>query len=287
MKTLRLSTALFAAGALIALASCGSDDDKPDKTYYEAVSSSSFTYVTDRATGVGRVFEGPTYRLKFDNETFKATLTMENVRYTDGESPRTVVFENLPWTNDNRTGARVIDVDAAGSVGTPSLSVADLEIKVLEKAEVAGAEMEGVAVSYEVLGVGEVTNVPYRAVFAGATETVNSSSGSSYVSTEPTYAVDVDPRTMTAVLKITDPAFDPNMPKLGAMEFAGLSVTIVDGGYILSSESLTPSIGGTPFPRYQITGLRMSADLGGDSELKFTCMGVFSVTASFEATYTP
>jgi hypothetical protein len=31
----------------------------------------------------------------------------------------------------------------------------------------------------------------------------------------------------------------------------------------------------------------MEVDLHGDSELKFTCMGIFDVTAVYEAAYTP
>lgn len=92
---------------------------------------------------------------------------------------------------------------------------------------------------------------------------------------------------MTGVLKVNKASFAAAMPQLGTMEFAGLAVTIVDGGYILTCDSLVPTIGSTPYPRYTVTNLRMEVDLHGDSELKFTCMGVFDVTAVYEAAYTP
>lgn len=269
------------------MASCGGSDENPEKDLYEAVSASAFSYVSDNATGVGKVFDGPTYRVSYDNASLTATVKMENVRYADGEQPKSLVFSNVDWRFDNRTKARIIDASRLTPDGASAPVVTDLRIVTLAKAEVGDSEMDGMAVSYDVDGAVAVTNVPYRTVFAGTTETVNTGSQSSFVSTEPIYSVDIIPGTMTAVLKITGAKFDPNMPPLGVMEFSDLDVTIVDGGYILTSASLVPTIAGTPYPRYAVTGLRMEVELDGDSELRFTCMGVFDVAAVFEAAYTP
>ncbi len=202
-------------------------------------------------------------------------------------SPTSYVFSNVPFSVDSRTGTKIIDVArlTPDSDNTPVFT--DVEILAQPLKKIDEVEMDGVTVSYGVNGSVSVTNVPYRAVFEGATETVNSASGSAYVSTETNYVVDIDPRTMTGVLKVNNAAFAAEMPKLGTMEFAGLAVTIVDGGYILTSDELVPSIAGTPYPRYTVTNLRMKVDLNSGSELEFTCMGVFAVDAVFEAVYTP
>lgn len=272
----------------LCLCSCGGNsDDNPDKEIYEAVSASSFSYVSDNATGVGLVFEGPTYRIKYDEDALTAEIKMENIKFSDKMSATSYVFSNVPFSVDPRTGTKIIDVArlTPDSDNTPVFT--DVEILAQPLKKIDEVEMDGVTVSYEVNGSVSVTNVPYRAVFEGATETVNSASGSAYVSTETNYVVDIDPRTMIGVLKVNNAAFAAEMPKLGTMEFAGLAVTIVDGGYILTSDELVPSIAGTPYPRYTVTNLRMKVDLNSGSELEFTCMGVFAVDAVFEAVYTP
>ncbi len=272
----------------LCLCSCGGNsDDNPDKEIYEAVSASSFSYVSDNATGVGLVFEGPTYRIKYDEDALTAEIKMENIKFSDKMSATSYVFSNVPFSVDPRTGTKIIDVArlTPDSDNTPVFT--DVEILAQPLKKIDEVEMDGVTVSYEVNGSVSVTNVPYRAVFEGATETVNSASGSAYVSTETNYVVDIDTRTMIGVLKVNNAAFAAEMPKLGTMEFAGLAVTIVDGGYILTSDELVPSIAGTPYPRYTVTNLRMKVDLNSGSELEFTCMGVFAVDAVFEAVYTP
>lgn len=272
----------------LCLCSCGGNsDENPDKEIYEAVSASSFSYVSDNATGVGLVFEGPTYRIKYDEDALTAEIKMENIKFSDKMSATSYVFSNVPFSVDPRTGTKIIDVArlTPDSDNTPVFT--DVEILAQPLKKIDEVEMDGVTVSYGVNGSVSVTNVPYRAVFEGATETVNSASGSAYVSTETNYVVDIDPRTMIGVLKVNNAAFAAEMPKLGTMEFAGLAVTIVDGGYILTSDELVPSIAGTPYPRYTVTNLRMKVDLNSGSELEFTCMGVFAVDAVFEAVYTP
>lgn len=278
----------IACAACMCLFSCGSDNsDNPEKELVEAVTASSFSYVSDNATGVGLVFEGPTYRIKYNEDALTAEIKMENIRFADNMSATSYVFSNVPYSVDARTKTKKIDVAKLTPDSDNTTVFNNVRILSQPPVEIDGVEMDGVTVSYGVNGDVTVTNVPYRAVFEGTTETVNTGAGSSYVSTETNYVVDIDPRTMTGVLKVNKAAFAAEMPQLGTMEFAGLAVTIVDGGYILTSSQLVPTIAGTPYPRYTITDLRMEVDLNSESELKFTCMGVFDVDAVFEAVYTP
>lgn len=268
--------------------SCGSDSqDNPEENIVEAVSASSFSYVSDVATGVGLVFEGPTYRIKYNEDALTAEVKMENIRFADAMSPTSYLFSGVPYTVEPRSKTKIIDIDRITPDSDKATVFTDLEIVALPTENIDGVDMDGVTVSYRVNNSVSVTNVPYRAVFAGTTETVNTTDQSSFISTETTYTVDIDPRTMTGVLKVNKASFAAAMPQLGTMEFAGLAVTIVDGGYILTCDSLVPTIGSTPYPRYTVTNLRMEVDLHGDSELKFTCMGFFDVTAVYEAAYTP
>lgn len=287
---------LFACTAGALMWSCGSNDHNEENTdnLVEFVSASSFSYVTEMSTGLGNQYEGPTYRITFNDDKRTAKVEMQNVRYAFGETAASYVFSNVPFTVDRSNNARVIDVNRITPDKASAPVFTDLEIVALPEKDIdmngdatKPVAMDGVAVSYEVDGKYEVTNIPYRTVFEGTTTTTNNTDQSKFVSTKTTYVVDIDMTNMTGVLKINNPSFAANMPTLGTMEFAGLDVNIVDGGYELTCAQLIPSIGGTPYPRFTITNLSMKVELDGDAELKFNCMQVFSVVAECPAAYTP
>lgn len=287
---------LFACTAGALMWSCGSNDHNEENTdnLVEFVSASSFSYVTEMSTGLGNQYEGPTYRITFNDDKRTAKVEMQNVRYAFGQTAASYVFSNVPFTVDRSNNARVIDVNRITPDKASAPVFTDLEIVALPEKDIdmngdatKPVAMDGVAVSYEVDGKYEVTNIPYRTVFEGTTTTTNNTDQSKFVSTKTTYVVDIDMTNMTGVLKINNPSFAANMPTLGTMEFAGLDVNIVDGGYELTCAQLIPSIGGTPYPRFAITNLSMKVELDGDAELKFNCMQVFSVVAECPAAYTP
>lgn len=282
------------AGAL--MWSCGSNDsgeENPDNLV-EVVSASSFSYVSEVSTGIGRVYDGPTYRITFNDDKRTAKVEMQNVKYADGQTAASYVFSSVPFTVDRSSNARVIEINRITPDKASAPVITDLEIVALPEKDIdmngdatKPVAMDGVAVSYEVDGKYEVTNIPYRTVFEGTTTTTNNTDQSKFVSTKTTYVVDIDMKNMTGVLKINSPSFAANMPTLGTMEFAGLDVTLKDGGYVLTCAQLIPSIGGTPYPRFTITNLKMEVELGGESELEFNCMQVFNVDAKCPAAYTP
>ncbi len=281
MKYPLLLSAIALASTMVA---CGGSET-PVHDITEAISASSFSYVTDQA-GVGRVFSGPTYRVSFDNDDKTATVKMENVVWADGAQSASYVFTGVAWKFNPDNKARVIDADRLIPDGAMMPVITDLEITMYELKEIDGQTVSGLSVSYTAEGKYDVTNVPYRTMFTGSTETVNTTDNSSFETTKTTYAVDIDPQSMTGVLKINSAAFAENMPSLN-MEFPGLIVNVVDGGYRLHSDMLIPTIAGTPYPRFAITDFEMDVELDGDSRLEFKCMGIYKVEAFFEATYTP
>lgn len=72
--------------------------------------------------------------------------------------------------------------------------------------------------------------------------------------------------------------FAETMPNaMDNMKFDGLVLTPTISGYRLTSQSLIPTIAGTPYPNYAITDL--VCDISGTTAyLTFKCMGVFNVT---------
>lgn len=292
---------LFACTAGALMWSCGNDhNEESTDNLVEVVSASSFSYVSEVTTGIGRVYDGPTYRITFNDDKRTAKVEMQNVKYADGQTAASYVFSDVPFIVDRSNNARVIDVSRITPDKASSPVVTDLDIVVLPEKEIdmngdatKPVAMDGVAVSYEVDGKYEVTNIPYRMVFEGTTTTTKNTDQSTFVSTKTTYVVDIDKKDMKGVLKINSPSFAANMPTLGTMEFAGLDVTLEDGGYILTCAQLIPTIAGTPYPPYVISNLKMTVELDGESELRFNCMkdktgaDVFTVDVNCPAAYTP
>lgn len=281
VKSLFLCAALLACG--VSVTSCGGEDD-PQANLVDAITPSSFSYVVD-SDGIGRVFSGPTYRVTFDDDHKTAVVRMENVRWSDNMSASNYSYSDVAWKFNPDNKARVIDAARAlpDAAGAPEIT--DMEITMYEPVEMdGGLQMNGLSVSYTAAGEYEVTNIPYRTIFIGASETVNEADNTSFVTTEMNYVIDINPDKMTAVMKVENASFAESMPVMD-MEFAGLKVTPEKGGFSLSAEQLVPTIGGTPYPRFNVTNLEMKVDLQGQSELVFNCMENYKVTAYFEAVY--
>lgn len=290
---------LLSGGLFLSLTavSCGGSDD-PASDITEAITPSSFSYVEDE-NGVGKVFSGPTYRVAFDNDTKKAVVKMENIRWTDNGSASSYSFSDIDWKFNPDNDARVIDAVTvrADSDGVPQ--VTNLAITMFQPySDGENLTLDGMTVGYTIDGHYNVTNIPYQTVYVGATETVtvtdDGAGTDAYVSTTPVYTVDIDPTRGMAVLGIKGAAFAEQMPRMD-MEFGSYQtgdgddkpVTLIlrEGGFSLHCDKLIPTIKGTPFPKFVITNLTMDVDLDGESRLEFECMGIYRVTACFEAVY--
>lgn len=281
VKSLFLCATLLACGA--SLTSCGGDDD-PEANLVDAITPSSFSYVVD-SDGIGRVFSGPTYRVTFDDDHKTAVVRMENVRWSDNMAASNYSYSDVDWKFNPDNKARVIDASRVMPDAAGAPEITDMQITMYEPVEMdGGLQLNGLSVSYTAAGEYEVTNIPYRTIFIGASETVDETDNTSFVTTEMNYIIDINPDRMTAVMKVEHASFAEEMPVMD-MEFAGLKVTPEEGGFRLSAEQLVPTIGGTPYPRFNVTNLAMRVDLQGQSELVFNCMENYKVTAYFEAVY--
>lgn len=264
--------------------SCGSGED-PQAKLVEAITPSSFSYVVD-SDGVGRVFTCPTYRITFDDDKKTASISMENVRWYDDMRPASFGYSDVAWKFNPANDARVIDVGMAFPDATGGPEITDLDVVMYDSVECgSGLQLTGLSVIYTAQGNYRVTNVPYRTIFIGSTETVDGRDNTSFVSTDIIYSVDIDPNRLVAAMKMQNVAFAEGMPIID-MELGQLTVIPVDGGYELLGSDIVPSVCGTPYEQFKVTDLHMRVNLHGCSELVFNCMGdAYHVTAYFGATY--
>ncbi len=294
---------LAVCAAMPVLWSCSEGTVEEPAIEYEVTSAPSFTYVAD-GTENGVVFTGASYSIAFNDDKHTATIEMRNVRFAVNESGANYVLSDVPFRGDNSTKARIISLDRVTPDKLNSPVFTQLEIVALAKKEIdingdatKPVEAGGIAVSYIVDNRRSVVEIPFRTVFEGTTSTVNTTNQKSFVSSKSVYIVDIDADKKKAVLRINDPSFDANMPSLGTMvfgstddaemqQFGSIDVVLTEGGFNLKCDRLIPSIAGTPYPRFEITNLKMTALPGGKSELSFNCM-VYKVAAVFGAAYTP
>ncbi|MBD5241562.1 MAG: hypothetical protein HDS59_05725 [Barnesiella sp.] len=294
---------LAACALSFALFSCGDSGEGEPEVKSEVESSSSFTYVVD-ASGIGKVYKGASYKVTFIDNKQTANIEMSGVRFSESVPEAGYMFSNVPFSWDESTKTKSITLDRMTPDKASSPVFTNLEIVSLAKKEIdfdgdsESDEIGGFSIRYIVDGKYSVTEIPYISVFEGTTSTLNKTTQNSFVSTKSTYIVEIDPDKKKAVLKINDPSFDANMPSLGTMvfgsfdnekieQYGSIDLTMVEGGYSLKCDRLIPFIAGTPYPRFAISNLEMTVYPGGNSELGFDCMGIYSVSALFGVAYTP
>ncbi len=264
------------------MASCG-DSPEPVKDVVTASWPKSFNYVKTDG-GNDQVFDAPVYKVEFENNSKTATVVMSNIRFSQGQTPGTYQLSGLNWQYDGSAPVptRVIKVKSPHCDTATPYTFSDLEIVWRETTDIDGGKYEGFSMEYTVDNNMHVTVLPYETMYTGSTETVNVTAGSTFTSTSTIYTVTLRPATFTADIVVSKAAFAANMPALGDMLFPGVTLKLENGGFKMSCESLIPSIGGTPYPRFQITNLSGDCDLSDDMELVFDCQKVFTVTADLD-----
>lgn len=275
--------------AALTMVSCGGDENDDDPVDLTVASSpKAFNYVTTVGNAAGFVSDAPRYEVVFDNNSKKAVVTMENIKLSESDEPKSYRFIDVPWTQGDGGKAKVIDVKSIVPDGYSNVVFDELDIIYYgEEKMIDNVDCRGLAVEYEVNGTANVTMVPYRMVCGGTTETLNTMTSKKFVSTKTVYTIDLDPSTMTADVTVSNASFDAAMPALRDMLFEDVNLVLSDGGFELHSPQFIPSIAGTPYPSYAISNFYVDAEFDSDMELRFRCMKVFSVEADLSSIYSP
>lgn len=281
---INLLTGCLIAGilSLAALASCGGGSDEPEPDRGAAVT------VTAPAGYVGLC--GANVLMPVDGtidyyENHTADIKMKGLKPVTGSGGVTysgdLIIPGLPW-KALANGIRAIDQKAITDVGA-QMTVEAYSGDIPATAIAAdGATVFSFEYSQTASAVRSHVYIPARAVSRGTTR-ISSASGV-FTSDETSYLITVK-EDGSADLTLHNAKFAQNMPPVGDMLFPSLALEVTADGFVLTSASLIPSIGGVPFPSFAITELRMEVDLEelGDADLTFVC-NVFgqphTVTAS-------
>lgn len=276
LKFLACAFAISTAAAL-GLAACGNDDDPkqdPDRgTHTDVAAPEGFTFVApDDNPAKGFVSTSADYTVEFyENRT--ADIHIRGIQLAEGSAPAAIDITSVPYTRQS-DGSYKIDAENLTSVGG-AVRFSDLEMVCGSTDNDALVDKEPNAAIFSFSAETNsgmcLTFIPYDIVASGTT--VITGGDAPFTSRETSYAIYVDPATSLATVTVRNARFAPNMPSVGDMVFAGISVTFDDrGGYHLYSESLVPSIAGVPYPSFAIQRFNADVELDSDSDIDISFM---------------
>lgn len=279
-------SAICACLCLMLLASCGDDDHR---TYTEKPFNRCFAYVHDITSGATATYSQVNYQLTIYYDNNEAELLINNLCLPDGTAYPTISLPGLRW--------KVVEggwYEITGSNITPRVSVhgnppvfTTFKLRYLPR-YIGTETADGFCVRYTIDSKFSVTSAyPRHSVF-GDTKSTNRETGSVFNTSETDYDLYFNIETCRLEITMKNSRFVQNMP-------AGFDIVVKNIPFEINGttaswdvEEIIPEIGGTPYPAYELTGLKGSFDFGGNFAMRFSCnpprVGSFNVDVN--CTYT-
>lgn len=264
MKTIRPLIVLCVAAGL--LAGCRSDD--PLAKFVTAVDVCSFNYVSSQGRSAV-VMPEVGYAATFDDENRTASLTVSNFAVSAGDTPVTLMFDDVEWTYrlDVPGKARMIKADELipSNVETSGgITLKDVTIVYFEASAADENHSRGFYIHYFVNGVYEVTAFPYAMQSTGATRVRDEATGAETVDYDTEFALTLDPDAMTASMIAT--GLDGPVESL---RIEGMGLVLSNKGFSLSQKERTSWQAVPSGPDTEISDITVTADESGAMEVEF------------------
>lgn len=287
---MKLLKTIFTVAIIALFATSCSNNDAPSAgdNYMEQEYYKCFNYIYKENLNMGVVSTGTTYKFRWRGD-FTADVYVYNAKFSasmpDGVN---IVIEGLKWSNVN--GVKCINATDivptkvtmnGNDVGVSSYVIDKLKLEVYERRYIDGQSTDiyiPVINMSMTKGEVEVITVQKQKVYFGSTGVTNTAASTNFTSTDPYYAVTLDPTTMTASIDVYKAKFAKEMPAMD-MNFSGVPFEVSHLGYKLFCEELVPTIKGVPYPDYTITNLTGDATFATGLNMQFECMKVFAVQA--------
>ena len=291
MKKFALMITAIATG--LAMTSClDSDYNKVTNTVTRSYAK-CFNTVYDATTGDIAINQQPKYTL-----TIKSTskgensiqISMTNVKLGDDIAYTTFDLPDLPMKVTGTSAPYVEATDVRPTnIATPSINFSSIYVSVLDRyihnnSANTNEFYPVYTINFVVNNRYTVTTYPTEIQYFGETKSTATASGSVFTSSDPRYAITFDPDKKTASIDITGAQFVSAMPKMN-MTFPDIPFTTGINSLEIKSDAVTPTIAGTPYPTFPITGLEATINTRqASATLVFDCnpmsMGDYHVDAS-------
>lgn len=272
----------------VGLISCDDDKNEPENPNFGPITEvmspdNAFNVISTPTTTYTTT--GTKVKVVFFEGSRTATVAITNLILDKNSAPKNYYFESLPWSyGENRE--REIDLNNVTD-DKETMSFSDFEISSLPNMKINGTEHANLAVKFSTRNGYDYMLIPSYFTTTARTITRNNTDGSERVALTTTYSFELDPASYTCSMYVNNADFAAGMPPLGEMLFDNINVTYTYDGFQFNNPSLIPSIAGVPSPNRPVTNLSGEVEIDDDGDLQFTCMRVFSVTASLSAPYFP
>lgn len=264
MKKLTILSLVAALTSTVTFTSCNSDDNNNALT---GQTISNMTSVVESLDNPGSVsFCDLSFALVYDYDNNTSDVQILGMKLADGSQLPLMTFKGLSWrTKDywKLTEAYSVMPTVEGFGNIPMFETFDIAIKDLYSSQ--GGYAPGFFYDFEINGSTRV----YGPVYKGSTITT-APGGATFTNDDIKYVVTLHSSTSTADIQLFGASFIDGMPKLN-LAFDAVPYTMNGDRYVFSVASLTPSFGGTPFPRFPITDLKGTLDFATGFDLEFTC----------------
>lgn len=262
---------LFSAMFLMAALFCSCDDDNGGgDTITEQSLTSCFEHVVDLTTGATADYKNVGYQTRLNYTKATADVYITNLQTPDGTTFPTMALTNLKWKIDSNekivvTGTNVIP-SISGYINVPTFSSFKLEL--LHRI-IGESYMPCFCFNYTINNKYSIVSSDANAFLFGTT-TSTSDSGAVFESKTTSYQIALNIDTKRLSIGIGGAQFLAGMPAMDIV-FDEIPFTF-DGSTIKwSVESLTPKIGGTPYPAFPITNLYGEYKVGDALDMDFIC----------------
>jgi len=276
--------------AAMSLTSCFDNDDNNSQATQQWTYANCINAVTDLASNSTSITQQPKYTITtttYSNGKVTAKISMSNIKLGDDIALTSFDLPEIEITANNDPNKPMLAEgnDIVPTNATASSIIFDyFKFKMLPRVIKDGngqwQQSFVYSLNYSVNGRYVVAVIPTRSLLYGTTNVINETSGTAFTSTEPLYAITVDPEKMVATIDITGAKFLEQMPAMN-MTFPNIPFNVYNGNLILNIDNLVPTIQGVEYPNYAISNLRANVNPCTAASLDFTCtankMGAFNV----------
>ncbi len=264
---------LFFAIAILCLTSC-SDDPKSESTLTQTLISRSFV----NGTSDVNLTEG-NYSFAIDNIGRKVNITAHNAVIPGLGGETTLTMNNIPVEISSDRYWYTFEIESVipqikGS-GNPDFKITNV------KGKITTFPPYQAFIEYNVPGNYKIVSTPKETSY-NFVSTVISEIGSSnepYRNKDARYDVILDIQTKMAKVIIKNAKFATNMPYLERMELKEIPFEATPTTINLKVDKVTPYIGTTPYPNYEIT-LLTALMAGSNMNMSFICGGIYNTSLS-------
>ncbi|MCM1518850.1 MAG: hypothetical protein NC117_09440 [Pseudoflavonifractor sp.] len=281
-----IMTMMGCLGAVLALTSCGDDDNKSGN-YTTLTYTNCFNYSQNRVTGEECLSDANVgYVIRFDFDEMKADVRIAGLQLNDDKDAMTVDLTGMPlrmsggyYTVDVSNVVPVVNGATSAKYGISNFSLSFIQYMGRPGDSSVILQGQEWAINYTVTDGGtsySVKAIPTSSLYYGET-TVNSNlTPEPYVTSNPYYIIrfslDKETKTVTPTVEMKAAKFAAAMPVSIDMVLKGATVDFsnVAGGYSLTAATMIPEVGNVPNNKYAISDFNARCVIARSADIKFT-----------------